>query len=322
MNAETTALRVLTWTAAPQGQPPHGPLWDVTGLRDPGEPVRSRLAETARTMAARLGAGNPPLGERNPTVGTGALLLAAAIGGRGQPAAARALAEAAGRRFPSRRSPHTARWYDALARHAVVAPAVLALGPGNGAARRATPAPATGAVHAVDGPPTDSAPIEETLLGLSPLTAVLHRPSHRRLRGGLTAAERGTAALLLTRARGREMLIGALSRWSPDPAVLKWRTELVTQLDEQDPELILDVCTAARLRHADQWDTRLRTAAKSLMLDGPADHLALATARFWAPLATKRRDGTDLARARPLLKGYEQAIRLVHQYGLSRAGTA
>lgn len=320
MNAETTALRVLTWTIEPKGEPPRGPLWEVARLRAPGEQVRTMLAETARGSAARLGAGRPPLGEQDRTVGLGALLLAAAVGGRGQREPARRLAETAEERFPSRRAPGAARWYDVLARHAVVAPAVLALWSPSEERRRKRPSAPAGQVQLLDAPPDESEPCTETLLRRSPLTAVLHRPAHSRLQAGATAAERETAALLLTLTRGRELLITGLCRWSPDPAVLTWRAELLTLLDEQDPELILDVCTAARLRHGGHWDERLRRATRNLMLEGPADTSALATARFWAPLAMKRRNGTDLARARPLLKGYEQALQLVHTYGLTRTG--
>ncbi|WP_326719933.1 hypothetical protein OHT59_10855 [Streptomyces sp. NBC_00243] len=320
MNAETTALRVLTWTTKPKGQPPQGPLWEVTRLRDPGERVRTMLAEIARTTAARLGAGHPPLGEQDRRVGLGALLLAAALGGRGQEVPARRLAEATEQRFPSRRAPREARWYDVFARHGVVAPAVLALQSPNGERRAKKPPLPAGDVQLVGAPWEETEPFAETLLRLSPLTAVLHRPPRGRLRAGATAAERETAALLLTHTRGRELLITGLCRWSPDPAVLTWRAELLTLLDEQDPELILDVCTAARLRHGGHWDEQLQRAARNLMLDGPADTSALAVARFWAPLATKRRNGTDLARARPLLKGYEHALQLVHTYGLTRAG--
>jgi len=330
MNAETTALRVLTWAAEPKGQPPQGPLWDVTALRDPAEPVRTALAELACTTAARLGAGRPPLGEQDPGVGLGALLLAAAVGGRGQQVPARRLAEAAEQRFPTPNTPEKARWYDVFARHAVVAPAVVALPSTNRAIHRYGPAPAVGNLHGpapaagdaqlLGAPDEETEPITDTLLRCSPLTAVLHRPCRSRIRAGATAAERGTATLLLRHTRGRELLITGLCRWSPDPAVLTWRAELLTLLDEHDPELILDVCTAARLRHGDHWDEQLRRAARDLMLEGPADGSALATARFWAPLATKQRNGTHLARVRPLLTGHEQALRLVHTYGLTRAG--
>lgn len=320
MNAETTALRVLTWAAEPKGQPPQGPLWDIIALRDPAERVRTALAELARTTAARLGAGRPPLGEQDPGVGLGALLLAAALGGRGQQAPARRLAEAAEQRFPTPNTPKKARWYDVLARHAVVAPAVVALPAPSGARNRQASAPAVGDAQLLDAPDEEPEPITDTLLRCSPLTAVLHRPCRSRIRAGATAAERGTAILLLRHPRGRELLITGLCRWSPDPAVLTWRAELLTLLDEHDPELILDVCTAARLRHGDHWNEQLRRAARDLMLEGPVDGSALATARFWAPLATKQRNGTDLARVRPLLAGHEQALRLVHTYGLTRAG--
>jgi hypothetical protein len=235
---------------------------------------------------------------------------------------ARRLAEAARRDYPSRRDPQSARWYDAFARHAVVAPAVLELAAEREAhiPLRTSTRPAAGAVTPVGEEHPEPEPLAEVLLGLSPLTAVLHRPPLRRLKGEATAAERGTAAALLAHPRGRELLISGLCRWTADPDTLLWRGELLTVLDAEDRELMLDVYAAARLRHGADWDARIHRAGRMLAARGPADRLALATVRLWVPLARKARYGVALGPARPLMKGYEPVLSLIRTYDLTRAG--
>ncbi len=247
------------------------------------------LRELTRDTAARLGAGSPPFADRTP-VGPGALLLAAAVGGRAQSGPARALVEAA----PAPRL-SAGGWADALARHAVVAP--------------------------VTGQKID-AELADALLRASMLTAVLHRPPLSRLTSGATATEAEAAADLLGRPRGRTVLTAALAAWSPDPAVLTWRAELLTRLSHDHPDVVLDTYLLARLRHGADWDRRLSGAARALSGVGLPDDLPVATVRFWAPLAALDQRDPELIRSRTLLDGHRNAVNLVRRYrlGLSAAG--
>ncbi len=310
MNAETTARRVLAWaggrvpawagdSAGRPAPPPVGPLREANALARPAAATLTTLRELTRDTAARLGAGSPPFGDRAP-VGLGALLLAAAIGGRAEPGPARALAEAA----PAPRL-SASGWADAVARHAVVMP-TLSVG---------------WAVSEADQ--TIDTELADALLRVSTLTAVLHRPPSDRLTADATATEVAAAVELLGRPRGRAVLTAALAVWSPDPAVLGWRTELLTRLSHDHPDVVLDTYLLARLRHGADWDRRLRGAARALSGVGLPDDLPVATAAFWVPLAALNQRDPELIRSRALLDGYRGALELVrrHRLGLS-AGMA
>jgi hypothetical protein len=117
-----TAVRVLEWAAAPCGPPPMGTLRGAKDLLS-APAVTERLRQLVWTTSARLGAGNPPLGDAS-AVGAGAVLLAASVGGRSRPELAAKLAAA----LPPLHldGAVTTGWADALARHAVAAPALSA----------------------------------------------------------------------------------------------------------------------------------------------------------------------------------------------------
>lgn len=300
MTAEATARRVLAWAADTAGPVPEGALWKAAELAAPSADTRGLAAALARTTGAKLGAGTPPFGDPAP-VGLGAALLAAAIGGRRQPERARQLALALPPSRPSRARPGESRWYDLIARHGVVS-----------------------AVFTDPAPPADGGsdePLRETLLRMSPLTAVLRRPPLSRLKAGTTAEETEAAAALADRPLGAAVLTSALARWLPDADALEWRTELLHRLGTQGgPGLALDTYTTARLRHGPAWDERLRWARRVLSASGPADSLAIATIRFWAPLARLRIHGLSLADERPLLTGYRPALQLVSHYRLLTPG--
>lgn len=305
--AQSTARRVLAWAAEPSGQPPEGPLWELSGLAQPDPETLALVAELVRVTAAKLGAGTPPFADPSP-VGAGPVLLAAAIGGRRQARPAARLAEA----LPSHRQ-GAARggdrgWPDLLARHALA-----------GAVLRASPRAGTGRASD-DG--SGAEPLPEILLRMSPLTSILHRPPRRRIASGTTGDEIEAAAALTARPRGPEVMTSAMARWSPDAAVLDWRVDLLDRLVHDNPALVLDTCTVARLRHGAEWDERLRWARRQLSMPGPPDPLAIATVRYWSPLARLRQRGLSLPNARPLLTGYGEAFKLVHHYRLLTAGAA
>ena len=307
MNAEETAHQVLAWTARPSGPLPVGSLSETARLTQPAAGTLTLVADLAAATAARLGAGLPPFGDGSP-VGAGPVLLAAAVGGRRQPGPARQLAEAVRPARPRRTRPQQACWRDLITRHAVVAAALPTL-----------VAPA----ETMTGAEADAAgeePLAETLLRMSPLTAVLHRPPVARLAAGTTADEVEAAAALADRPGGAEVLAAAMSRWVVEPAVLNWRTSLLDRFSASNPGLVLDTYLLARLRHAADWDLRVRWARQRLSALGPPDPLALATARFWVPLVKVAQRGTNVRGERPLLSGHEAAVDLVHRHHLITAG--
>ena len=316
MNAATTAAQILGWAAEPSGPPPTGPLWDVHQLASPPDTVRDAAVQLARKTAARLGAGAPPFGAKA-EIGLGTVFLAAAVGGRQQPAAAAALARAVPSAAPGR-DPRA--WYDLVARHGLASAVIAAFdGTATGTAGGAggTPGAGTGGEVELD-------PFPERLLEASPLTAAMYRPPLRRLRADSTGQIEAGAASLLGRPRGREVLAAGLSGWLPRSEVLIWRASLVNRLRHEHPDLLLDVYLAARTRHATEWDKRIKWAAREFLNphDLP-DPLAIATLQFWMPLAAfQRASTTPLAKLRPLLSGYDAALTLVRTFRLDQAGAA
>jgi FtsH ternary system domain X1 len=305
-SAAATAAQVLTWAGEPSGPVPTGPLWDVAQLAGPPDAVRDAAVQLARRTAARLGAGAPPFGALH-RIGPGALFLAAAAGGRKQPGPAALLARAVPPGTAVNR--HPGAWYDLVARHGVVGAVVTSL---DGTEDRESPG--TSAKAADDG---EQEPLTELLLAASPLTAVLYRPTLRALRSDTTGQAVTTAVALLSRPRGQAVLAAELAGWTPLPHVLAWRASLLTRLRHQHPDLLLDVYFTARTRHAPEWDKRVSWAARQLGLHRVADPLAIATIRFWAPLAAMERDA-PLSRLRPLLSGQDRALTLVRRFRLDR----
>jgi hypothetical protein len=299
-DASTTARAVLDWAARPNGALPVGGLGHTDRLAGSVTEAHVPLQTLARTTAARLGAGRPPLGDPGP-VGLGAVLLATAVGGRLQPEAATSIVDAT-----PRRPAGAGYWFDCLARHGVVAAAV-----------RHRPAPVAGR----PATPAVGDDLADALLRASPLSAVLVRPNRRRVADGATANEAATAIALLRRPRGRAVLTGAVAAPDDDVDVLRWRRDLLDRLrladlpDVPALDVVLDVYVIARLWYGPEWDEYLRTAHRRLVT-GERDELATATVGFWAPLAALRRDHPARLEGRPYLLGHERALELVHRHGL------
>lgn len=308
MNALTTALRVLRWAVEGKGLPPGGPLQHTLGLTDPGPESRTALAELIRRFAAQHGAGRPPLGDPEPA-GPGALLLAAAIGGRMESESACAVAEALP---PEGLTERSGGWCDALARHAVVDPFLTGMSRLEG---RPAPQGAVGVGRAEAE--ANERRIAEVLLDASPLSAVLYRPAAGRLSRGATAAVR-TAALLVTRPAGHRLLCNSLAAWHSHAPVLDWRSQLLARLSADHPEVVLDTYLAARLRYGTEWDQQIGAARRRLAARSLPDELTLATVRFWAPLADLARRQPRLPATRPLLAGHRPALELVRRYRLNQ----
>jgi len=320
MTAIVTAAEVLAWAAEPAGPVPIGPLWEVSGLARPPGNVRDAAGQLARRTAARLGAGAPPFGSRS-QIGLGPIFLAAAAGGRRQENPAALLAQAIPP-APARGNP--AVWYDLIARHGLVSAVVTALDGADLAAGTVTVAPTAAAPPPSRGngnPKGAPEPLPELLLAASPLTTVLYRPPLRALRSGTTRQATTTTLALLRQPRGQSVLAAGLAGWIPLADVLSWRASLLAQLRNDHQDLLLDVYLTARTRFGTEWDQRINWAARQLRPHSPPDPLALATLRFWAPLAAVER-GTPLSRLRPLLSGQDRALALVRRHHLDQAGAA
>lgn len=312
MNAIATAARVLSWAAEPDQAPPTGPLWEVALLANPPAAVADDAARLARQTAARLGAGSPPFSDGRPSagrIGLGVVFLAAAVGGRQQRGTAAQLAQAIPAAVPRRAQDS---WYDLVARHGLVRPALTAF---DGTGRRSDG-------HEQEPAPWRDEPLTDLLLDASPLTAVLYRPPLSALNSDATAKQVSTALALLARPRGRSVLSAGLAGWSPLVHVLKWRAGLLGRLRFDHPDLLLDVYLTARIQHGERWDDRVRWAARQLTSRGPVDPLALETLRFWAPLEAFERSAGPLSALRPLLSGYDQALKYVRAFKLDRVEAA
>jgi FtsH ternary system domain X1 len=317
VTAVSTAARVLAWAAEPVGLPPTGPLWEPAGLARPPAAVADAAAQLARRTAALLGAGSPPFGAQN-RIGPGVLFLAAAVGGRQQAGPAARLAQAVP---PGRPHRDPDAWYDLIARHGLASAVVSAL---DGA--EPSPAPAHPEPEAADRAPEQ--PLPELLLDASPLTAVLYRPSLRAIKSDATGHAVNAAVALLGRPRGQAVLADGLAGCALVTSVLAWRADLLARLRHDHQDLLLDVYLVARTRFAVEWDERVAWAARQIRAlaarGGPStvDPLAIATLRFWAPLAAIDRASGPLSALRPLLTGQDRALRAVRTFRLDRAGAA
>jgi hypothetical protein len=287
VTARETAHRVLAWAAAPAGPPPSGPVDGVHELATADPRTGELVAELTRCTAARIGAGTPPFGDGG-RVGPGAVMLAAAVGARLQPAVAERLVLAV---------PDGSGLADAVARHGVMRP-VLPVGLAN-----------------------DTLPerLLDAVLRASPVTALAYRPARDRLTSGATAAETETALALLGQPRGRTYLATVLGRPVREAAVLTWRTRLLARLRHTHPDTVVEVYLAARLHHGAEWDALMTRAVADLSGLGLPEQTPLAIVRFWAPLAALDRSDGSRLRERPFLDGYRRVFRLLDRYRLTEA---
>jgi hypothetical protein len=302
-SATDTVHRVIAWAANPSGVPPHGSLRAPSSLLQNMTTV-GPLQKLARATAARMGAGQPALGDES-ALGPGALFLAAAIGGRLQPELSARLAALVAPPALGRTS--STGWADAIARHAVVAPALAAsvpTGPGSGPNRTEPLAR-----------PALAESLRESLLRASPLTEVLFRPAD-----GQQARAVEVALGLRARPHGTGVLATALSGWHTDTKVLTWRAQLLFIMATAHPTEVIEVYAAARLCHGAEWDRRITDAAAALAVAATVEPNArsVATVQYWAPLFVRQvRERLD---RRSMLRGYEAARSLVQHYGLETIG--
>lgn len=280
MTAVDTAVRVLLWStttdagpAAPTA-PPEGELTDPQDLAAPPPDVTAMLTGLAAQTAARLRLDALAAAERRP-VGPGALLLAAAVGGRARPG----LAAETVRAVPPARS-----LWDVLTHHAVVAPALPHIG---------------------------DAVLAGRLRAASPLTALLDRPDPL----GESAAENLLEDVLLTHPQGRRMITTVYCEVPASPAQALWRGRLLDELrmSTSTRDLVIDVYEAALLRHAQRHLSLVRRARAALT--APPDLAsARPVAYWWAALARLERSHRQMLRARSGIgREYLEGVRLYRQ---------
>ncbi|MFD0272341.1 hypothetical protein ACFVHB_00335 [Kitasatospora sp. NPDC127111] len=250
---------------------PEGRLRHPLDLADPDPDTASLTATLAARTAARLRLDRLAGAERRP-VGVGAVLAAAAVGGRAEPAAG-ALLDAV---------PPPASFWDVLACHGVAGP-VLGLHHGQLDPRFA-----------------------EALLDVSPLTGVLDRP------GGRTqaAAEELLIDVLLPDRQGRRTVASVWAEPPASPAQALWRGTMLDRLRLADTAFVLNVYETAMLLHRPGHLARVEDARAALVPPADLDR-ARPVARWWSALAKLERSRRRLLRERPgLHPDYLAGVRL------------
>jgi hypothetical protein len=253
--------------AEPQGTSP----WACRSRAraDADDPLAAAERLAAAT-AARLSLSRPLPGGDGP-VGTGALLMAAALDHADRPESAVRLARQVGPPVSGA---------DLLARHGLLV----------GGHREAT---------------------RDTVLGTvlserSPLTGLLEHPVPHRAEecGQLLDA-------LLDRPDGRALVIRRFAEPEADPATLLWRARVLDRYRHTavDRRFVLDVYEAAMLHHGPAHRKSVRAAAAG-QAGGPDLAEASARAEWWGPLARLDRTFLGELRARPLLTGYAEGVSL------------
>jgi hypothetical protein len=294
VTALDTASRVLDWAANAAEKPPAGDLADAPALARPEPDARDRLRQLAVRTAAILGAGRPPFGDDGP-VGLGALLLAAAVGGRADADATRLITGAVPA-LQLRRRPHEHAapsgsgppgWADAVARHGVVAPFL------------APTVVASGRDDLIEG-----------LLAASPLTSILLRPPSTQVAAGNYPKALESVTDLIAQPHGLEVLTTAFAAPTKDTATLAWRTFVLMSLTAKNRDAVLGVYLAVRVRHRADWDDLLDWAANTRR----ETTARVAVRQFWAPLAVLDRKDPTLLRSRLFLDDHHKALELAAQY--------
>jgi hypothetical protein len=248
--------------------PPTGSLRSVELLPASTEAIEA-LRAAARHEAARLGAGDPILGDDR-KIGLGGLVLGLAVGARKRLDLAARLAHLVPP--PSLGPGLDPGWGDAVARHAVVGPSLQCLY----LDRPVQPAP---------GPTPESQELDSrlaaALLDASPLTSALLGPAEAGTERALM-----TVIGLLSRPRGGNVVVNVLSAPSSSARVLSWRSRLLSRLGSVHPGVVRDVYVAALIRSGEPWRAALDSAAKDL---GQAhrrrpQELSIRIVQYWEPL--------------------------------------
>jgi hypothetical protein len=123
-------------------------------------------------------------------------------------------------------------------------------------------------------------------LAASPLSGVLVRPPSGQWQQTLD-----TAAALLDRPRGTEVMANVLSRFELAEPILAWRGRLLGWLAPRHPAAVVAVYAAARLRYAADWDRPVAAAVGRLSTGGRGADITdsdVAIVGFWGALAVRQ----------------------------------
>ncbi|WP_433824591.1 hypothetical protein ACQP2E_20835 [Actinoplanes sp. CA-015351] len=250
---------------------PTAMIGTTAGLARPPRSARREVGRVAATVAARMRISSPPFGEPAPA-GPDILVLAALVAARRDPLLERTRPLV---------SPPGSAW-DVVLRDALVSRAAL--------------------------DPQAVPSLRTELRRASPLTGVLDHPDPIR---------RGQSLLLLTdrllpAADGYRLVVSSWAAPPDDPAQAAWRGWVLSRFwsGEDHVGFVLDVYTAARVRHGFAHDRRIRAMENRLANSGP-DRETEAVADFWRPLLSLERDRKELLRQYSDLREYLGALRYV-----------
>lgn len=293
MSATDTALQMIRWVLAGEGQPPTGDWFNASALTTPEPVLLEAMQQLLVVTAARLGLGVPPLGVNTP-LGVNACLLAVALGVRHSPIYAQGLMQAM--QDDGKDNPQEWVLFHAL---------VFAMLP------------------FLSQEKPELAQLRADCLRISPLTAVLTRP--------LPDQENVTMSFihkLLANPSGRRFLQLAWATPTRDAEVLQWRIASLSRLrqteDDQQVAFVIDVYEAHMIHFEQETLERIQQARHVLVSPVASqnqDQLkkALLVADWWKPLWEIRRSRNDELRQRKYL-GYEylEGLKL---HGLARQMT-
>ncbi len=275
MSATNTALRVIEWAIMREGKGetiPQGDLADTEKLASPSPKLIQALEQLTVMTAARLRWSMPPLGDNRP-IGRENLILAAALGTT-NPQLVRTMLNAV--------TPPSC-YGDWVVRYGLITPAL----------------------------PSLQQEIADDCRELSPLTAILHRPT-----AGQETSTVSLALQLLKNPTAKLSLILHLAQPTTDIQVRSWRTELLERLRLREQSFVLDVYEAAMIYHQQAIINQVNIAYNVL-----TDHQAssdegrlrdaLSVANWWQPLWAIERAEIDKLRARRYLSyAYREGIKL------------
>ena len=273
MSASNTALRVIEWAMMNhQGSPPQGDIADAEKLASPSPILIQALEQLTVITAARLRWKMPPLGDNRPISGEN-LILAAALGTT-NPQLVRTMLNVVN--APS-------CYGDWVVRYGLITPALSLL----------------------------REEIADDCRDLSPLTAILHRPT--------TGQETSTLSLALTLLKNpttKLSLILHMAQPTTDLQVRNWRTELLERLRLSEQGFVLDVYEAAMIYHQQEIINQVKIAY-NVFTDRQASsderrlRDALSVANWWQPLWAIERAEIDKLRDRRYLSyAYREGIKL------------
>jgi hypothetical protein len=268
MSAIEVTERVFQWVAQQEGMLPSGDLSDAHHLINPPARLKEQLSALTMLTAAKLHWGCPPLGDKLP-IGSGTILLAAAIGARSKEHVriAKTLFQCI---------PIAASTSEMVARYGLLEKTMSEL----------------------------PELIQDDFRLHSPLTSVLTRPA-----SGQESVALGVIAELLQNEKSRRTLTMHFAEPTVDTTIRKWRTSVLDRLRlgaAHERSFVIDVYEAALIHHQ-QASMEMVQASRSTIFDrlAAADQErlrdAISIAEWWGPLWSFHRERNDELRSRHYL---------------------